>query len=176
VEGTYARIQDHQQWIDTQTPAQDAHYTPTLDGFAFVRAWYPGDARAITWLNVHVDGSPVLLEAAIPYDFTWANRVSVYTGLPDVLGWLGHENEQRYPNQAANRLADIGLIYTTHDVALALELLHHYDVRYIYVGDLEREAYAPQSSAGLDKFDSMAQQGFLRLVYRQDGVAIYRVL
>jgi YYY domain-containing protein len=176
VAGTYARIQDHQQWIDMYPPSQNAHYTPTLDGFAFVRAWYPGDAQAITWLNVHVDGSPVLLEAAIPYDYTWAGRVSVYTGLPCVLGWLGHENEQRYQNQAANRLADVSLIYTTRDSALALELLHHYDVRYIYVGDLEREAYAPQSSAGLDKFDTMTQQGFLRLVYRWDGVTIYRMV
>lgn len=176
VDGTVARIQDHQNWTAYQQPGNSANYTPTLDGFAFVRAWYPGDAEAITWLNTYIAGSPVILEAAIPYDYTWAGRVSVYTGLPDVLGWLGHEEEQRYQNQPLNRLTDISLIYTTTDAGLALELLHHYSVRYIYVGALERQAYAPQSSAGLDKFAMMAQNGALELVYDRDGVEIYKLL
>ena len=175
VSGTYARVQDHQGWIAYQQPSGSANYVPTLDGFAFVRAWYPGDAQAIAWLNEHVAGSPVILEAATPYDFTWGGRVSVYTGLPDVVGWLGHEGEQRYQDQPVNRLTDVGIIYSTPDPALALELLHHYNVRYIYVGDLERQAYAPQSNAGLAKFDRMVQNGLLSLVYRQDGVTIYLV-
>ena len=58
-QGTVARIQDHQTWIALQKPLQSANYTPTLDGFAFVRAWYPGDAEAISWLNDNVSGSPV---------------------------------------------------------------------------------------------------------------------
>lgn len=176
VAGTYARVQDHQGWIAYQKPARSANYTPTLDGFAFVRAWYPGDAEAITWLNAHIAGSPVILEAAVPYDFTWFGRVSVYTGLPGVLGWLGHENEQRYQNQPVNRLADISIIYTTPDPYLALELLRHYNVRYIYLGALERQAYASQSNIGLAKFDEMAREGSLQLVYRWDGVMIYKML
>jgi YYY domain-containing protein len=176
VAGTYSRIQDHQSWISYQKPAQSANYTPTLDGFAFVRAWYPGDAQAITWLNAQIAGSPVILDASVPYDYTWAGRVSVYTGLPDVLGWLGHENEQRYQDQSVNRLTDISIMYSTPDAALALELLHHYNVRYIYVGDLERQSYAPQSSVGLDKFNTMVQQGSLQLVYLRDGVTIYKVV
>jgi YYY domain-containing protein len=173
--GTYARVQDHQSWIAYQQPSGSANYVPTLDGFAFARAWYPGDAQAITWLNEHVAGSPVILEAATPYDFTWGGRVSEYTGLPDVVGWLGHEGEQRYQGQPVNRLTDVGIMYSTPDPALALELLHHYNVRYIYVGDLERQAYAPESNAGLAKFDRMVQDGLLSLVYRQDGVTIYLV-
>jgi YYY domain-containing protein len=176
VAGTYVRIQDHQSWPATQKPVSSTNYTPTLDGFAFARAWYPGDAQAITWLNTNIAGSPVILEAAIPYDYTWSGRVSTYTGLPDVLGWLGHESEQRYQGQPADRLTDISLIYTTPDPDLALEFLHHYNVSYIYVGDLERQAYAPQSSVGLDKFARMAQQGSLQVVYRHGGVTIYRVV
>ena len=34
-------------------------------------------------------------------------------------------------------------------------LLRYYRVRYIYVGELERLAYAQQSTADLDKFDHM---------------------
>jgi YYY domain-containing protein len=175
VAGTYARIQDHQHWVAYQQPPVSASYIPTLDGFAFVRAWYPGDAQAITWLNEHVSGSPVILEAATPYDFSWGGRVSVYTGLPDVVGWLGHENEQRYRDQPLNRLTDVGIIYSTPDTSLALELLHHYAVRYIYIGDLERLAYAPRSNVGLVKFERMAQAATLFLIYRQAGVSIYQM-
>ncbi len=176
VDGTASRINDHQSWILSQAPAASANYTPTVNGFAFVEAWYPGDAQAITWLNAHIAGSPVILEAASPNDYTWFGRVSVYTGLPDVMGWVGHENEQRYGDQMANRLTDISLIYTTPDAGLALELLHYYNVGYIYVGQLEQQAYAAQSPTGLDKFNTMVQEGSLQLVYRWDGVTIYKVV
>jgi uncharacterized membrane protein len=59
--------------------------------------------------------------------------------------------------------------------AQALELLYSYHVRYIYVGELEWEAYAQQSTAGIDKFDTMVGST-LRLVYRADGVTIYEVV
>lgn len=173
-EGTASRIQDHQLWFDSQ-PAAANNYIPTIDGFAFARSMYPGDAQAIQWLNDHVAGSPVILEASTPYSYQWYNRVSVYTGLPDVLGWPDHVGEQRYNSQPVNRLTDIGLIYTTTDANQALELLHYYHVRYLYVGDLERSVYAQQSSGGLDKFNRMVGDS-LNVVYRANGVTIYEVV
>ncbi len=174
-EGVAARIQDHQFWIDTQTPQFSANYTPTLDGFAFAHAWYPEDANALAWLNADVAGSPVILEAAAPVSYQWFNRVSVYTGLPDVLGWPDHVGEQRYDYQPDNRVADIGLIYTTTDSAQSLELLRYYHVHYIYVGPLEKQLYAQQTSAGLDKFDRMVGDT-LRIAYRADNVTIYEMI
>ena len=175
-EGTVSRIQDHQIWIDIQPPAASANYTPTLDGFAFVRAWYPDDARGITWLNEHVSGSPVILEAAGPESsYQWFNRISVFTGLPDVLGWPDHVGEQRYDTQPLNRMTDIITIYTTPDSGQALELLRYYHVRYIYVGPLERQTYTKSSSAGLDKFDQMVGSS-LRVAYHSGAVTIYELL
>ena len=176
-EGTAARINDHQQWatLAGQQPVQSANYIPTLDGFAFVRAWYPSDAQAITWLNNNIAGSPVILEAAAPVSYQWFNRVSVYTGLPDVLGWPDHVGEQRYDNQSTNRVADINIMYTTTDGALALELLHYYHVRYIYVGPLEQQLYGTQPNNGLSKFDRMVGDT-LGVVYRANGVTIYEVI
>ena len=173
-EGAAARINDHAEWIAIQKPVQSADYTPTLDGFAFANAWYPGDAQAIDWLNQHVAGSPVILEAAAPVSYQWYNRVSVYTGLPDVLGWLDHVGEQRYDYQPLNRISDVVTIYTTQDTAQAVELLRYYHVHYIYVGLLERQLYGQQSMAGLDKFDHMVGSA-LQIVYHTGGVTIYEV-
>jgi YYY domain-containing protein len=174
--GTLSRLADHQAWAQEQPPLESANYLPTLDGAAFMRAWYPGDAQAIAWINQNIPGSPVILEAASPYaSFSWFNRVSVYTGLPDVLGWPDHVGEQRNSEQVLNRLTDIGIIYTTQNQGLALLLLHQYHVRFIYVGALERQVYTRQSTAGLDKFDAMLGTS-LRVIYRSGGVTIYEVI
>ena len=176
VEGTPARIGDRLIWQYVHTPEVKsappsvANYTPTLDGLAFARVWYPGDVKAIDWLNANVPGSPVILEAASPNSYQWFSRVSVFTGLPDVLGWPDHEEEQRYANQSGNRLADIGTMYTTTDTTQTMVLLHFYHVHYIYVGALERSTYGQSS---LSKFDRMSG---LRVVYRSSGVTIYEVL
>ena len=175
VGGTTSRIRDHQVWIAAQPPVKSANYTPTLNGLDFIKAWYPGDARAIAWLNENIAGSPVVLEATAPVSYQWFNRISIYTGLPDVLGWADHVAEQRYSDQPLNRVTDIGIIYTTPDGVQAITLLRYYHVRYIYVGDLERQVYAQQSTVGLDKFDRMVGQT-LRVVYRAQGVTIYEVL
>ena len=173
--GTLSRLHDHQLWTQAQPPVSSANYLPALDGEAFIRAWYPGDAEAIAWINENISGSPVILEAVEPFSFTWFARISVYTGLPDILGWPDHVAEQRDGEQVLSRLADVGIIYTTADPNQANQLLHYYHVRYIYVGELERQAYAIQSTAGLDKFDRMVGST-LRIVYRHDGVTIYEVL
>ncbi|MFL5629240.1 MAG: hypothetical protein ACJ788_26975, partial [Ktedonobacteraceae bacterium] len=175
--GTASRIGDHDGWAKYYgfPPVQSANYTPTLDGFAFVRAWYPADAQAITWLNDHVVGSPVILEAAVPdASYQWFNRVSVFTGLPDILGWADHVSEQRYDTQPLNRIMDINIIYTTLDVGLSLELLRYYHVRYIYVGPLEQQLYGQQATNGLSKFHKMVGQ-FLSVAYDANGVIIYEM-
>ena len=84
VGGTASRIRDHQVWVAAQPPVQSAKYIPTLNGLAFIQAWYPVDARAIAWLNENIAGSPIVLEAAAPVSYQRFNRVSIYTGLPDV--------------------------------------------------------------------------------------------
>ncbi len=140
-----------------------------------MRAWYPADADAISWINEHIAGSPVILEAAAPFSYQWYSRVSVYTGLPDVLGWVDHEGEQRYGDQLLTREADINIIYTTDSTAQALALLRYYQVGYIYVGPLERQLYGLHSMAGLNKFQRMVGDT-LKIVYQYNGVIIYEVL
>ena len=176
-EGTIARISDHQAWVNAspQQPVQSANYIPTLDGFAFARTWYPADAKAITWLNDHVAGTPVVLEAAAPVSYQWFNRISVYTGLPDVLGWPDHVSEQRYSEQTLNRVANINIIYSTSNSSAAIELLRYYHVQYIYVGPLERQIYGQQASLGLSKFDRLVGS-VVRIVYRTNDVTIYEML
>ena len=61
-----------------------------LDATAFLETDFPEDAAAIRWLNDHVEGQPVVLEANGD-SYSDYERVSAMTGLPTVLGWYVHE-------------------------------------------------------------------------------------
>jgi YYY domain-containing protein len=120
-----------------------------------------------------IKGSPVVLEGQGEIYRTLHGRVSIYTGLPTVLGWDNHQSQQRgYGPTIGERIGDIRRIYSTTSTEEALVLLRKYQVEYIYVGGLERHYYPQQ---GLDKFDRMVGTD-LELVYTNPTVQIYRVL
>ena len=160
------------------------HSTPlTLDG----AAWMPEavhserdkpiemrwDADAIRWLQENVSGSPVILEAHGD-QYRWNGRMSVYTGLPTVIGWPWHQTQQRNDWDLIQRRArDVSAIYNTLSKNAALDLIDQYGVRYVVVGDLERIYYLPH---GIEKFDQMVNDGTLELAYANDGATIYRVV
>ena len=154
----------------------------TLDGTAYMRHSIYNDEKgqiplasdlaAITWLQDHIAGAPVILEAQTPF-YRWGSRISIYTGLPTVLGWDWHQKQQRWGYQwvVDKRVADIATMYTSPSVETRLALLREYGVSYIYVGDLERAYY---SAPAVARFDSMVGDS-LEVVYDGMGVKIYRV-
>jgi len=139
---------------------------PTLDGTAYVADHNSDDYVAIRWLNENVGGTPVILEAT-GGSYTYYARVSSQTGLPTLLGWDFHEVQWRGTGEEGNkRKPDIETIYGSLDAQAALTLMDKYDIKYIYVGPLERSHY---SSAALDKFDYI-----MDVVYQQGAVTIYK--
>jgi len=152
------------------TRARECGGPPTLDGAAHLRSLYGPDMAAIDWLNAHVDGTPVILEA--PGDryraYIYEGRVSAFTGLPTLLGWGNHEHQWRGNyDEPARREPDITMMFTTPDSNVALPLLKQYGIQYIYIGLLEQSRYPPD---GLAKF---AQIG--KVVYDAGGVKIFRI-
>jgi uncharacterized membrane protein len=162
----------------------------TLDGMAFMRhatiqdgpegdleeIALLGDYHAIRWMEENVAGSPVILEGLGRREYLWANRVSVYTGLPAVVGWRWHQVQQRAGvggDMVMWRRDDVSVCYNTESIAEAREILTRYGVRYVYVGGYERAYY---SAVGLDKFERMVEGGLLRAVYDARGVTIYEVV
>jgi len=164
----------------------------TLDGMAYMAyAEYPEswgvmdlsqDYRAIRWMQEHVQGSPVLVEANLRNLYRWGSRFSIYTGLPSVVGWEWHQQQQRavLPGTwVSNRIAEVDHFYTTTDLEAARAFLRKYHVRYIVLGQLERGHYSSpefeNGALGLEKF--AAAEGVLwRAVYRERDTVIYEVL
>ena len=134
----------------------------TLDDFDRLRRENPDEAAAIEWLKTAPDG--VLVEA-VGGSYTGYGRISTHTGLPSVLGWPGHESQWRGGGaELGTREQDIETLYTTSDWDEALAILNEYNVRYVFVGDLERSKYPVQE----DKFHF-----FLHTVFQQGSAAIY---
>ncbi len=162
----------------------------TLDGMAFMKdaVYFDGipysntglnmdldqDYEAIRWMQENVVGTPVIVEADIN-DYHWGGRFSIYTGLPGVTDWDGHEVQQRalLPSSwVLDRQVDIQQFYQTIDPGQAESFLRKYGVAYIIVGQYERLWYP---GPGIDKFESLNGSLWQR-VFQYKDTAIYAVI
>lgn len=136
----------------------------TLDGNAYFSKYHPGDYEAIIWLQQAPTG---VITEAVGGSYTEYARVSTRSGQPTVLGWPGHESQWRGGgDEMGSRYGDIALLYETRHWEEASQILQRYEVRYVYVGGLERSTY----QVNTEKFDQM-----LNIVYQNGEVTIYEV-
>ena len=145
------------------------------------------DYEAIRWMQDNVKGSPVIAEApGAGIQYEWFNRFSIYTGLPDVVGWEWHQMQQRviFTGTVRNRGIEEDDFYKTPDIQATLAFIHKYNVRYIIVGQLEQARYvnpdwiqgAPGCPDCLSKF-SQYDGKYWHAVYRDEAgkTVIYEV-
>jgi YYY domain-containing protein len=175
ITATMAKIEDRM--------AENAPHT--LDGMAFIPystytdEWgemqLDQDYKAIRWLQENVEGSPVIVEANLRNLYRWGSRYTIYTGLPGVVGWEWHQQQQRAVTPGiwvSNRIKEIDDFYLTTDLKLAADFLKKYNVKYIIVGQQERGHYP---GPGLAKFEQA--EGILwQEVYSDGDTAIYKVI
>jgi YYY domain-containing protein len=173
----------------TATPARladrfDTSIGPTLDGTAYMRAgnWaengqtfdFNEDAAALDWMRANVSGTPIVLEAHTE-GYRWGSRVSIYTGLPTLLGWPWHQTQQRSVAKVSTVLDSrknlIQQLYTTATPDETLQKLQLYGVEYVIVGQLERALYGPDVAI---KFDQLVSNGRLQLAYTSGATRIYQ--
>ncbi len=147
-----------------------------LDGTAYIERAAPDDMAAIRWLQA---ASPGTVAEAVSYQggsYSEYARVSMLSGKPGVLGWIGHESQWRGGGrEMGSRQADIELLYCTRDWETAQQVLSQYNIRYVFVGTLERLTYIPGNgncATGLNqsKFDR-----YLSPVFQQGQVVVYAV-
>jgi uncharacterized membrane protein len=100
-----------------------------LSGENWLTQYYPDYNKAILWLRNNIKGQPVIL-------------ISSYTGFPTVSGWFVHEWLWRgSAKEPQERVNDITTIYTTRDTSLTQDLLIKYNIKYVVVGNFEKERF-----------------------------------
>ncbi|MBI5824057.1 MAG: hypothetical protein HZB18_08530 [Chloroflexi bacterium] len=147
----------------TKTNNFKPFYGFTLDDFDRVLRDNPDEAAAIQFLLTVPDG--VIAEAVgDSYQSEYA-RISTYTGLQTVLGWPGHESQWRgTAAPQGSRRDDIEKLYATARWDEAQAIIEQYNIRYIYIGIMERVSMPVNE----EKF-----QLHLTPVFQQGGVVIY---
>ena len=131
------------------------------------------DYQAIQWLQDHVEGSPVILEAQA-YEYYWGNRYTIYTGLPGVVGWNYHQRQQRVilrDNAVQERVDEVNAFYLSMDQRFLSEYLDRYNVEYIIVGQQEQAFYPPEALAKFENFEGTLWDQ----AYSDEDTVIYRV-
>jgi uncharacterized membrane protein len=128
------------------------------------------DSAAIQFMQDHVSGSPVFVEGHTE-EYRWGSRFAIYTGLPSVVGWSWHvrQHNSLLDGAIVDRLIEeVNNFYNTTDTQAAEQFLARHQVQYIVVGDLERAYYDVN---GIGKFQSMVDQGILRIVFGDNSAA-----
>jgi uncharacterized membrane protein len=163
---------DALDWMRYGTIASDTGQTIRFDG----------DLDAIHWFQENVEGTPVIAEASIgPYRGN-GSRFSIALGLPTVLGWARHEQQQRYYPEIAQRDADVRELYNSGSVARKQEIIDRYGIDYIIVGDVERYSSWPSSlgtpyasAEGISAIEAMVGSD-LDVAFESKGTTVYRVV
>ncbi len=167
----------------SHSPILDA--SASVAGEEYTQHWaaQPDDWKAIQWINANLRPTsgevPIILEAP-GGGYENNGRISAFTGLPALLGWTNHEGQWRGNYTEINRrMPVIQQIYTTPSAEEALDLLHQWNVRYVILGNAERQFIEKTCiSAGtscsptraLIKFDR-----FLIPLFTEGSITVYQV-
>lgn len=112
-----------------------------LYGLKFLQRLYLDDYSAVLWLNENIKRQPVVLEA-VGDSYTDYERISMATGLPTIEGWLVHEWLWRGGyDEPGKRATEVQTIYESGNVVQTKELLGKYEVKYLIIGEMERQKY-----------------------------------
>ena len=138
-----------------------------IDGTRYLKNSRPSDYLLIEWMNTHIQGQPVIVEAQGD-SYTDYSRISSNTGIPTVLGWTVHEWLWRGSYDIPSpRIGDISQLYESNDVETTRGLLNKYKVEYVVIGDLEREKYPNLYEK---KFSVLGN-----ILYEKDGTRLYKI-
>ena len=157
---------DGMEYMETATYHQDDFVMDLSEDYA-----------AIRWMQDHVEGSPVIVEAS-PTEYKFGSRYTIYTGLPGVVGWNYHQRQQRpgRSDEVWARVNGIGDFYNTTNLDDAARFLEKYHVKYIIVGQMEKGMYSADGIAKFSEAAGGAEYGNLwKCVYDCGHTQIYEV-
>ena len=114
----------------------------SLDGKQDFNLYSPNEMAAAAWLADAPMGVMAEAVSETGGSYTTYNIISTFSGMPTILGWIGHEAQWRGGyEEIGSRQSDLRVLYSTSDWSQAESLIDLYNIRYIVVGELERQTY-----------------------------------
>ncbi len=144
-----------------------------LDATEWIRTNRPDEWRVMEWLSRNAEAGSTVLEA-VGNAYSYAARISTYTGIPTVLGWANHERQWHAGDsqllaELAVRERDVDNFYRGTD----LDVPERYGTKYIVYGELEQGRIDPNIRyvGQLEKLRSRYQ-----LEFQAGGVFVFRTM
>jgi uncharacterized membrane protein len=134
-----------------------------VDGLRFLKN---GDHEAELWLDAHRPPPGEAMLEASGDSFTYAGRLAASTGIPTVLGWHAHEWLWRNSAEIWQPRADaIRDFYQTMDDERRQGFIKAWRIRYVVIGDFERERYAALNAGAIEALGKMVfESGGTRII------------
>ena len=122
--------------------------------------------NAIHWLS-RQEKKGNIVEAIGP-DYSYYGRVSASTGIPTIIGWVGHQSQWRGTRAEFNvRQEDVKKIYLNINNQETRNLLKKYKVKWIIAGNREKKLFGSELSEKLSlSFNK---------VYSSKGIDIFEI-
>ena len=113
-------------------------------------------------------GAVGVVAEAVGGSYSDFGRISVYSGLPSVVGWIGHEDQWRgtFAEQRQRGESDIPTLYQSNNWEAVEGIIQWYEIKYVVVGTLENRIY---------RVNETNFQKYLVPVFQSGGVSIYQV-
>lgn len=113
---------------------------------------------AIVYLETHRDGKNLL--ESVGDSFTLDNAISVFAGVPTVLGWRNHERLWRNDESLIeSRIMEIRTVYTNPESLAAKKIIDKYQIGWIIVGQKERDDYLINEASLQKKGEVVWEEG-----------------
>jgi uncharacterized membrane protein len=146
-------------------------HRPALDGTDFLLTTNPVDKRIISFLNSNIT-SPLPILEAYGQSYAAYTRISMYTGLPTLLGWDHHVRQRGLADaEVERRKGVIKSIYTTKNAHYAHSQLMQEKIALVVVGELERANYPDK---GTEKF--AGNPDLFKALYQDNQYGVYEVV
>ncbi len=143
---------------------------PSLDGQAYLASQDPQTWFLARALQGAARPDETIAEAEGP-SYGKFTRIAMHTGQPTVLGWHYHLMQRGQTQlEISNRSKDLENLFSGQDQHARRAVLDRYQVRWLVVGDLERERYALTGEDPL-----VGVPGLLHFA-EHEGATLYRVL
>lgn len=143
--------------VTTKTNNLNPTFGFNLNDFARLQRENPEDAAGIEFLLTQPEG---VIAEAVGGSYSYYGRISTYTGYPTVLGWPGHEAQWRGGYELhGSRQTDIETLYITVRWEEARTIIEKYNIRYIFIGNLERTSMRVNEEKFMQHFEPIFQAG-----------------
>lgn len=151
-------------------------YLPAIDGMKYMgsivqrqfstKDFDRYDYGAIEWINKNMREITPILEAPGIDMYSGLSRISIFTGMPTLVGWGYQVGQQSGRGSEVNNNNQIAAaVYTSQDVNYSRELMKKSKLKYFYIGSIEKALYP-----GCDRLAAIGEP-----VYRNEVSTLYKL-